>query len=94
MGTIKIYSGYSSPALYSVTIDGHTLVFATYCRPQGKSEPTDKPIGSSSTSAYVKANASTMNIDTSGVMVSIAKYVVDKVIETVVTALINKFFPW
>lgn len=94
MGTITIYSRDSSPALYSVTIDGHELIFATACREYNVTKPTDKDVYSSETRDYIRANAASFDVDISGAMASVAKYIVDKIIETTINALINKFFPW
>lgn len=94
MGTITIYSRDSSPALYSVTIDGHEFIFATACREYGVTKPTDKNVNSPETQDYIRANAASFDVDFSEAMASVAKYIVDKIIETAITALINKLFPW
>lgn len=94
MGTIRIYSRDSSPALYQVKIDGHKLVFATRCREYGETKPTDKRAQSTETATYVRQNISAFNVDISDAMISVGKYIIDKTIETAVGAIVDKFFPW
>lgn len=94
MGTIRIYSKDSSPALYQVKIDGHVLVFATRCREENETKPTDKRAQSTETATYVRQNISAFNVDISDAMISVGKYIIDKTIETAVGAIVDKFFPW
>lgn len=92
MGMITIYAKDSSPALYSVSMGGEEFVFATYCREKGYSEPTDKLVKDKETENYVRQKSGGINIDTSNIMVAVAKYIVDKAIEVAINRLIDKCF--
>ena len=71
---------------------GEEFVFATYCREKGYSEPTDKPVKDKETENYVRQKSGGINIDTSNIMVAVAKYIVDKAIEVAINRLIDKCF--